>query len=152
MGSLLENICDKGGALKLKVRGMSMSPFICDGDVVMINALKESPIKVGDVVACTHPDTGKLMIHRVVQINGKQYLLKGDHLYDNDGWFEKKDIHGHIKNEIMVKKIHGCCYKLIRNWFRILGGFKTTVAFASRLKIQTLVCRMANKLMNENAY
>lgn len=40
---------------------------------------------LGDVVAFCHPDTGKLVVHRVLFSQSEGYLLQGDNVIETDG-------------------------------------------------------------------
>lgn len=67
------------GRLSIKARGGSMTPFIRDGDIVVITNSRQMKVAVGDVVCYeTHP--GRLLLHRVVAHDRERWRVKGDAL------------------------------------------------------------------------
>ena len=125
---------------------MSMSPFICDGDAVIIKPYSsQRDIETGDIAAYINPQAGRLIIHRIIKKFNGRYLLKGDNICLCDGYCDKKDIHGYVKQiTISPKSTHGL-EKPIRTLFLFLNKFKNIIAFLSRCKLLTFVCRIANK-------
>ncbi len=55
-----------------------MTPFIRDGDVVTVAPSAKIRPSVGRVVAFIQPDTGRLVIHRVIDRQGSAFLIQGD--------------------------------------------------------------------------
>ncbi len=149
IAEFLKATCEKGLSFKFTAKGTSMSPFICNGDSVIINPLfKKDTIKEGDIVAYITPDGGNLILHRIIKKNS-QYLLKGDNVFHNDGYCDKKNIHGYVKKVIITGKNIPIFHKIIRNFFLFFNNFKKIIAFLSRHKILTPVCRLTNKVLNE---
>jgi phage repressor protein C with HTH and peptisase S24 domain len=91
---ILRAVLAKGKPLRFRARGLSMSPFIKDGDVVTVAPLKGSPPRTGDVVAFLHPATGKAALHRVVRAGSGSYFLKGDNSAETDGALPRERILG----------------------------------------------------------
>ncbi|MBT3386840.1 MAG: S24/S26 family peptidase [Desulfobacula sp.] len=148
IASLLKKTCEKQVSFKFTAKGMSMSPFICDGDSLIIKPFTRGKKPgIGDIIAFINPVEGYLVIHRVIKIKNKQYLLKGDNVYYHDGYCDDKDIHGIVKNIILARKTFQGPKRLLRNSFLYLNDYKKTMAFLSRYKILTLVCRLINKLI-----
>ena len=147
IAGLLKTTCEKGIPFKFTANGASMSPFICNGDSLIIYPIfKKRKIKIGDIVAFITPSEGLLIIHRIIKVNG-QYLLKGDNVYHNDGYCEKKYIHGYVKKVIIIEKKLPIYRKTIRKLFLFLNNFKKIIALLSRYKILTPVCRLFNKFL-----
>jgi len=100
-GTKLEEIMGivlkRGACFRFQAKGGSMYPFIKDGDVITIFPLSEAPPRLGDVVAFTHPESGKLTVHRLVRRKGDAYFLKGDNIQEADGVVRRKDILGCVK-------------------------------------------------------
>lgn len=87
-GSLTEimrEVLAKGKPFRFRARGLSMSPFIKDGDVVTVSPLGSTAPRVGDVTAFLHPATGKLVVHRIVRERSGRYDLKGDNAAESEG-------------------------------------------------------------------
>jgi hypothetical protein len=113
----------KNTPLRLKVRGFSMLPFIRDEDIVTISPLLNSSLALGFAVAFTHPQTGRLTIHRIIAKRGNFYLIKGDCINKADGLIPKKNILGTVT-------------KIERNGKKVLLGLgpeRILIAFLNRL-------------------
>lgn len=94
---LLQAVLSKGAPFRFRAKGISMSPFIKDGDVVTVFPLPGTSPGLGDVVAFAHPGTGKLVLHRVVGKRGDSYLLKGDNTSELDGLVPEPNILGRVR-------------------------------------------------------
>ncbi|MBU4312104.1 MAG: S26 family signal peptidase [Candidatus Omnitrophica bacterium] len=107
MTGLLQAVLDRRAPFKFKARGFSMSPFIKNGDVVTISPLINHSIGFGKSVVFIHPQTGKLVIHRVVGQKGSRYFIKGDSIADADGFVPKKNILGIVTRvEREARSVH----------------------------------------------
>ncbi len=150
IGSFLTKICEKGIPFKFTAKGTSMSPFICDGDSLIIEPfIKDINPEIGDVVAFISPEDGHLIIHRVIKKQDRQYLLKGDNVYSCDGYCGKNNLHGYVKEVIIMGKDLLVLTLFIRRFFQFLSNFKKIIAFFSRYKLLTPCCRLINRLMRQ---
>ena len=71
-----------GGKVKyIIIDGTSMLPDLVNGDLVVVR--EESYYEVGDVVAYNYPGIGTV-IHRIIEIQGDKFFLKGD----NNTWID----------------------------------------------------------------
>ena len=162
MTGLLQAALDRRVPFKFKARGFSMSPFIKDGDVITISPLIKysrnflfpltlilSPkgrgkgegvssysIGFGRSVAFIHPQTGKLVIHRVVGQNGSRYLIKGDRHTETDGLIPRGNILG------VVAKVE----REGREIQLGLGLERFIIAFLSRTRILTCLAWVWRKI------
>jgi len=75
-----------------------MFPFIRDGDIITVSPLYGNMPRIGDVLAFAHPETGKLLVHRIVGITGNFFLPKGDNTFYIDGFVPKEGIFGCVTN------------------------------------------------------
>ena len=100
LGGFLKTITLKGASFKFTARGMSMSPFICCGDSLVIAPIKKT-LKKGDIVAFISSSKDNLIIHRIVHIKNNKFLLKGDNVYNADGYVKKECIYGYVKKVIV---------------------------------------------------
>jgi hypothetical protein len=75
---LLQAVLERGAPFWFEAPGFSMSPFIQDGDTITVAPLAGAPPRPGDVVAFLRPDSGKLVVHRVVGKRGDAFLIRGD--------------------------------------------------------------------------
>ncbi len=91
---LLKTVVEGGHQFRMRAPGFSMHPFIRNRDIITIAPLPpESPIP-GDVVAFVRPDTGKLVVHRVVKRTDDLCLIKGDNCGEPDGDITKANLLG----------------------------------------------------------
>jgi hypothetical protein len=91
---LLRAVHEKGAAFRFKAAGLSMTPAICNNDVITISPLEEIPPLVGEVVAFRHPRTGYLLIHRVVRKKQGAFFIRGDCLRQTDSYIPRENIFG----------------------------------------------------------
>jgi hypothetical protein len=82
---LMKAVNDKGLPFRFMAGGLSMSPFIKEGDVITISPISPKGPRLGDVVPVFFPDTGRLLIHRVVARRGRFCLIRGDNTLEPDG-------------------------------------------------------------------
>ena len=80
---LMRQILSRGMPFRFRARGASMAPFIQDGDTISVVTLKGSEPGLGGVIAFLHPQTGRLVVHRVVGKHGRACLIQGDNAYGN---------------------------------------------------------------------
>ena len=138
---LVQEALRGGTAIKFLARGFSMSPFIRNGDIITISPLTNKSITRGDIVAFVCPITEKLVVHRVVECNGRgEVCIAGDNLPKLDTTISEKRILGRVTNvERNGKKItlglgversliatltsHGLIYSFILPMMRCLRAF-----------------------------
>ena len=89
---MASTIINLGNNISFVARGRSMSPFIKDGDTVIIAPPKGNP-GIGDVVLCTN-DEGNLLLHRVIAKTAERVFTKGDAWLTDDGSIPYKNIIG----------------------------------------------------------
>jgi hypothetical protein len=86
----------KGACFRFKARGFSMHPFIQDGDVITISPLGGRGPGLGRVVAFCHPETQRLVVHRVLAEVPGGYLVRGDGSPKGDGFIPVKNVFGTV--------------------------------------------------------
>ncbi|MCF6248819.1 MAG: S24/S26 family peptidase [Desulfobacula sp.] len=145
MADLLKKACKKGLPFKFIARGMSMSPFICDGDTIIIQPASQREAALGDIVAFICPENGTLIIHRIVNKTNDKFLLKGDNVFHYDGWVEKKNILGYANNTTCSQKKSPVIRTIVRHFFQVANKQKNNIAILSRYNITTIFCRILNK-------
>lgn len=90
LAALLEAVVSNGGSFRFAARGHSMTPFIKDGDVLLL--VREcTGGDLGDIVAfrCDH---SAITVHRVIGRPDGGLLLKGDNNFHIDGCIKSEDI------------------------------------------------------------
>jgi signal peptidase I len=90
----LRAILKRGVSFRFQARGSSMQPFIRDGDVVTVSPGPVGEMRLGDVVAFCHPNTGRLVVHRLVGRRPGGYLLRGDNALEEDGLIPPEKVLG----------------------------------------------------------
>jgi ribosomal protein S18 acetylase RimI-like enzyme len=106
-GELLLAMAESGAALRTAVRGFSMQPFIRDKDILTILPIKDMQPSLGDVVAFTWQDTGRLAIHRIIGRKDNGWLIKGDNCPEPDGVVAAESIIGRVcRVERQGKEVH----------------------------------------------
>ena len=75
---LVRGVLEQGVDCRIQVKGSSMTPFVRDGDVVTLAPASICPPRFGDVVACIHPVSGRLVVHRVVVRIHNKVFVRGD--------------------------------------------------------------------------
>ena len=107
---LIRAVLDKGADFRLRAKGVSMYPFIHEGDLVTLAAVDVDKIRIGDVVAVPHPIYGNLIIHRIVRIGNGHIKTKGDYNPVSDGWMIREKILARVvrvqRTEKEVKHAH----------------------------------------------
>ena len=97
LSELLCAVFQRGMPFRFQANGFSMSPFIKDGDVVVVFPLTNASPGLGDVLAFIDKETENIIIHRAVGKKGDCYLMKGDNSSQADGLIPEEDILGYVK-------------------------------------------------------
>jgi signal peptidase I len=135
---LLKAVLAKGASLRFRAKGFSMSPFIKDGDVITVSPLQNTLLRIGDIVAFIHPETGKLIVHRLVKRIDNSYFITGDNILQRDDLIPKKNILGRVtKLERANKRI-----------FLGLGPERHLIALSSRKKLLSLMLSLRRFIPN----
>lgn len=93
--SQVSSILAGGQRVTLKVRGLSMLPFII-GDRDSVEMEKPSgELAVGDIVLA-EIIPGRWVIHRIFEINGDEVILMGDGNVRGTEKCRTENVHGHI--------------------------------------------------------
>ncbi|MBQ3265688.1 MAG: nucleotidyltransferase family protein [Ruminococcus sp.] len=90
MNKKFEDVIAEQGRLVYRSEGDSMIPVIREGNLLVIEAVKE-PLKVGDIPLYKR-DSGQYVLHRIVGIKKGKYSMKGD----NRDFIEKGITDKHI--------------------------------------------------------
>lgn len=138
---LLHEVLAEGASFRFQAKGWSMSPFIRDGDVILIAPPLNTRPRLGDVLAVIHPKTDELMVHRVIGKNHKACLIQGDNLSgESDGWVPREKILGRVTRvERNGKKV----------WLG-LGPERYGIALFSRMGLLALASKCQKKLKGQN--
>jgi hypothetical protein len=112
-------VLPEDGRLRVRLGGISMSPFIRDGELAEVGPRPRQPRR-GMVLMCT-PDGKAFIIHRVIGLRmkkgGWQVRTKGDSLARSDRWWEPSDVLG----QVVALHRGGSRVPLDRGWLGWLG-------------------------------
>lgn len=97
LASLIRCATELGNAICFNAPGKSMSPLIRSGDKILVAPVNKGAIHLGDVLAFTHPENGRVLAHRVVRISEGRYFCKADNVSSGgDGWISVEDVLGRV--------------------------------------------------------
>jgi len=91
---LLAAVLSQGRPLRFRARGFSMSPLVRDQDAITISPLAGRAPCTGDIIACRHPQTRRLVVHRVRAVRAEGLLVQGDSAPLPDGLIPPDDVLG----------------------------------------------------------
>jgi signal peptidase len=138
---LMREVLAKGVPFRFQAKGWSMSPFIRDKDVIVIVPLSNTRPQMGDVLAVIHPETGRLVVHRVIGMGIRACLIQGDNLFGaNDGW-------------VPIEKILGRVTRVEREGRRIrlgIGPERYGIALFSRMGFLSFASKCKKKLKGQS--
>ena len=88
-----------GLTLRFRARGISMHPFVRDGDALHVRAVVPEQVRTGDLIFFRN-SRDKLLVHRVVQRveadGGLAFVAKGDRVRLLDGLIPPEDVLGKV--------------------------------------------------------
>ncbi len=96
LAEVAREVLARGRSFRFLAPGTSMSPFIRDGDVVTLVPFDAAACAPGDVVAFVQPESGRLVVHRVVAVAGDRCRIQGDNNPTEDGDFPFGSIIGTV--------------------------------------------------------
>ena len=83
-------------SFRFRAAGVSMSPFIKNGDIITVAPKNKSPISLGDIVAFIHHETGRLVVHRVIKKVESFFIIRGDNTPLEDGLIPLSNVLGKV--------------------------------------------------------
>lgn len=89
-------VLSRGRSFRFLAPGASMSPFIRDGDVITLVPFDATTCAPGAIVAFVRPESGRLIVHRVVDVAGDRCRIQGDNNSVEDGDFPFESIIGTV--------------------------------------------------------
>lgn len=93
---LLTAVHEKGADFRFTATGISMYPTIRKGDIITISPLNGAEPVSGDVVAFRHPESGMLIVHRIIHEDSDTFMAKGDNVPEPDELVPKANLLGVI--------------------------------------------------------
>jgi signal peptidase I len=93
------DILSAGGGLRVRARGLSMYPLIRHEDVIEVEPVDASAVKLGDVIL-RRDDDDRIVAHRVVKVHdqgqGCTLVTKGDWTHGPDALVEPGQFLGRV--------------------------------------------------------
>ena len=97
LSEIMKLVFAKGATIRFKARGVSMSPFIRDGDVITVAPTPKGHLGIGKIVAFTHPTSLKLAVHRIIKRHKNCLFIQGDNKADcPDGYIPYENLLGEV--------------------------------------------------------
>jgi len=93
---IMQAVLLKGMPFRFQAKGISMAPFIKDKDIVTISSIKNDKPRFGDVTAFIRPESGKLILHRIIGARENAFLIAGDNEPDTNEQIPKKMVLGKL--------------------------------------------------------
>jgi signal peptidase I len=116
-------LADSGATFRVEVRGLSMYPFLKDGDVVEVAPVQIGEVELGDVVFFRSGD--RLLTHRVVEIvvddRGTHLRTRGDSFRQEDPPISEADLVGLVTVVCRLRRKRDHTIRLDRGLTRWLG-------------------------------
>jgi signal peptidase I len=91
---LAGDLVTRGVSFRFQAKGRSMLPLIADGDILHVEPVHPSKIRVGDVILFRSEQ--KFKAHRVIRRYGPKFCTRGDAAIDQDIPVRLEDILGKV--------------------------------------------------------
>jgi signal peptidase I len=91
---LLREVLSRGGQVELLASGLSMFPAIVPGDRLVLGPLGASDPRPGEIVAWVRGSA--IRVHRVVRVEERAVVTRGDTVPVNDSPVERQEILGRL--------------------------------------------------------
>jgi hypothetical protein len=92
---LMQAVLAHDASFHFRARGLSMTPFIKDGDSITIAPLTQETPSTGKVAAFIQPGSRRLIVHRIIGRQGAAFWIQGDNAAgQSDGLVNREDILG----------------------------------------------------------
>ena len=133
LAQLAQETLAKGASFKFKAKGFSMAPFIKDQDVLTISPAGKGGVGIGQAAALLRPQSGKLLVHRVIWRAKQGCLIKADNGCAADGIFPETQIIGQVT-------------KIERNGKDVVFGLGMEKHLISFLSVTGILCHLLKGL------
>ena len=138
---LSADLLERETSIRFRAKGFSMRPFIQDGDLIAVSPLRNSPVRVGDVVLYKAADD-QAIVHRVIRKtikgSGMVFFIKGDATFGQPEEVDTERILGRvvaIERNRREKKLDTKLYRIISLLFAWLSPFSQwTYPVGSKIK------------------
>lgn len=132
---IMLDVLQRDKSFRFCANGISMSPFIRDGDIITISPIC-GLVAIGDVIVVLTEKKG-FFVHRIIGINKDNFVIKGDNREEIDGEYPRKLICG------VVTKVERNT-KIVKLGF---GPEKLAIALLSRGNILRRVVHHTSRII-----
>lgn len=123
---LMQAVLRRKLPFRFRARGLSMTPFIRDGDVITLKPMSSYPVRTGEIVAFRCPESDRPVVHRVVARSAAGLFFQGD------------SVHAHQDGPVPLENLLGRVVCIERSGKRIrlgLGPERYLIALLSRCNL-----------------
>jgi signal peptidase len=128
---LSKDMLEKGHSIRFQAKGWSMRPFIRDGDFIVVNPVKNSSIKKGDIVFYSNAEN-KIIVHRIIRKYKKNHrikvLIKADAPFGSPEKVDRQNVLG----KVVAIERYGREKRLDRKPYQIIGLLFAVISPFSR--------------------
>ena len=103
----IEEIIERDGQVLETTYGVSMQPMLRQGENPIIISKINAPLKKRDVILF-RCESGKYLLHRIIEIKKDGYLTRGDNNLFNDGIIKDEQIKGILTGYYKGEKYIDC--------------------------------------------
>jgi len=135
---IIHDACQKGKSIRFRAYGSSMYPFIRNGDTVTISPCSSQKMHIGYIAAFVNPQSGSLVVHRVIKISSAMCVTKGDNCHGFDCGVKIGELLG------LVTDIERNCKSVKAG----LGIERVLIAILSRCNLLKQAVTIAAKIQN----
>jgi signal peptidase I len=123
---LSSDILHRGGTFIFEAHGSSMVPFIRDGDILTIQPVEFSALRIGDIVVYKR-EANRAIAHRIVKKTSKggqrELLIRGDSSGCDDGWVKLVQVLGRViyaqRGEKVLRLDGRFRHRMAKFWIKI---------------------------------
>ena len=94
-GKRIEEVLQETGFVIVPIHGTSMRPLLKEGKCLVQIERKDERYERGDVVLFRKED-GTLVLHRIIEVRGNEYVVLGDHQYREKETIQSSQIIGSV--------------------------------------------------------
>jgi signal peptidase I len=91
---LTNDLISNGYGLRFRAIGRSMLPTIQDGEIVRVEPVAASTLRIGDIVLLRQG--AEFKAHRIIRNRGQYFITRGDTAMDADGEIRRDQILGRV--------------------------------------------------------
>ncbi len=131
------------------VNGISMLPMLRGGKDIAVIAQVDRELKVNDVPLYRVSGLDKFVLHRIIEITDKGYIIRGDNVYHTER-VKKEDIIGVLKGFYRDGKYTDCATSKSYRLYVFMTRFCYPLRFLFVRKIRPFLSKIKRKILKSN--